>query len=212
MRLHLLMFVFVMGCVGSAVAQDEPAAKPETDTTPAESVEDKGHAAPEADAAAKIKEKAVEWEKKTADEVSKIAKQVDQDPRAKTVSAGILQPIYQVAESLAFAQFHWVAFALMAAGVVSFALQLVLGKLVVLMRLGFSFKEIASDAVGLAISVFGLVLTTQVAAENSTFTQSPFAVISATLVGVIVGFILYLWGQSQELQAAAGRSKPEAHR
>ena len=73
--------------------------------------------------------------------------------------------------------------------------------------MGFSLKEIASDAVGLAISVVGLVLTTQAAAENSTFTQSPALVISATGVGAIVGFILYLWGQSQELQAADGRSR-----
>jgi hypothetical protein len=155
---------------------------------------------------------ASEWESKANDEVSKIAKQVDQDPRAKTAAAGILQPIYQVAEKLAFPAFHWVAFALMAAGVVSYALQLALGKLVVLMRMGLSLKEIASDGVGLAISVVGLVLTTQAAAENSTFTQSPFAVISATLVGAIVGFVLYLWGQSQELEAAAGRSKPPLKR
>jgi hypothetical protein len=95
----------------------------------------------------------------------------------------------------------------MAAGVVSYTLQLVLGKLVVLMRMGLSFKEIASDAVGLAISVVGLVLTTQAAAENSTFTQSPAAVISAAIVGALAGFVLYLWGQSQELDAAAGRAR-----
>ena len=131
---------------------------------------------------------------------------------AKTAAAGILQPIYAVAETLAFPAFHWVAFALMASGVVSYSLQLVLGKLIVLSRMGFSFKEIASDAVGLAISIFGLVLTTQAAAENSTFTQSPFAVISATVVGFIIGVILYFWGQSQELQAAAGRAKVMVHR
>lgn len=136
----------------------------------------------------------------------KIAKTIDQDPNAKTAAAGILQPIYFVAESLAFPAFHWLAFALMATGVISFALQLVLGKIVVLMRFGFSLKEIISDATGLAISVIGLVLTTQAAAENSTFTRSPAAVISATLVGIIVGVILYRWGQSQEIEAAAGRT------
>ena len=158
------------------------------------------------------KETAVEWEEKTAEEVAKLAKKVDQEPMAKTAAAGILQPIYAVAETLAFPAFHWVAFALMASGVVSYSLQLVLGKLIVLSRMGFSFKEIASDAVGLAISIFGLVLTTQAAAENSTFTQSPFAVISATVVGFIIGVILYFWGQSQELQAAAGRAKVMVHR
>jgi hypothetical protein len=145
-------------------------------------------------------------------EAEKIAKQVDQLPEAKKAAAGILQPIYVVAEALAFSTFHWLAFALMTAGVFSYALQLVLGKLVVLMRLGFSLKEILSDAVGLAISVFGLVLTTQAAAENSTFTQSPAAVISATVVGAVAGFVLYLWGQSQELQAVAGRSRQAASR
>ena len=158
------------------------------------------------------KDAAVEWEEKTAEEVEKLAKKVDQEPMAKTAAAGILQPIYAVAETLAFPAFHWIAFALMASGVVSYSLQLVLGKLIVLSRMGFSFKEIASDAVGLAISIFGLVLTTQAAAENSSFTQSPFAVISATVVGFIVGVILYFWGQSQELQAAAGRAKVMVHR
>ena len=146
-----------------------------------------------------------QWEGETAKKMTKIAIQVDQDPRAKTAAAGILQPIYVVAEKLAFPTFHWLAFALMSAGVISYALQLALGKLVVLMRLGFGFKEIASDAVGLAISVVGLVLTTQAATENSTFTQSPAAVISSTLVGAVVGIILYFWGQSQELEAAKGR-------
>jgi hypothetical protein len=71
--------------------------------------------------------------------------------------------------------------------------------------MGFSLKEIVSDGVTLAISVFGLVLTTQAATENSTFTQHPAAVLSASAVGLIAGFILYRWGQTQELQAATGR-------
>jgi hypothetical protein len=140
------------------------------------------------------------------DGVRQIATTIDQDPNAKTASAGILQPIYVVAEYLAFPAFHWLAFTLMTAGVVSYTLQLLLGKLVLLLRLGFSLREIISDAAGLAISVFGLVLTTQASAENSSFTRSPAAVISATAVGLVVGIILYLWGQTQELQAAAGRS------
>jgi hypothetical protein len=93
----------------------------------------------------------------------------------------------------------------MVAGVVSFALQLVLGKLVVLMRMGFSFTEILSDALGLVVSLIGLVLTTQAATENSTFTTSASAVLSAALAGALAGFIFYLWGQRQELQAVEGR-------
>jgi hypothetical protein len=103
--------------------------------------------------------------------------------------------------------FHWLAFAVMATGVVSYALQLVLGKLVVLSRMGFSPSEILSDTLGLVISAIGLVLTTQAAAENSTFTHSPASVLSATAVGVIAGFIFYRWGQAQEVQATVARQQ-----
>jgi hypothetical protein len=142
-----------------------------------------------------------------ADKIDGLAQKVDQDAKAQEVKAGILQPIYVLAERLAFPKFHWVAFAVMVTGVVSFALQLVLGKLVVLTRMGFSPSEILSDALGLAVSVVGLVLTTQAATENSDFTSSPFAVISATAVGVLAGFIFYVWGQRQELQAVEGRRR-----
>jgi hypothetical protein len=136
-----------------------------------------------------------------------LASDVDQSPQAQKVTAGILEPIYKLAEFLSFPLFHWIAFALMATGVVSYALQLVLAKLVVLTRMGFSPAEILSDALGLAISVIGLVLTTQAAAENSTFTQSPASVLSATAVGIVCGFIFYRWGQSQEVQATIARSR-----
>lgn len=152
-----------------------------------------------------VKESTENLKSTTKKEVGKIADVLDQDPRAKSAAAGILQPIYAVAETLAFPAFYWVAFALMSTGVISYTLQLVLGKLVVLSRMGFSMKEIVSDGVALAISVFGLVLTTQAATENSTFTQHPAAVLSASVVGLIAGFILYRWGQTQELQAATGR-------
>jgi hypothetical protein len=206
MWIRTVALLVALGFAGYVQAQDDPTPKPAVETAVAEEQPEAPAAVPKN--ADKLKETAEQWETKTAEEVTKIAKQVDQDPRAKSTAAGILQPIYVVAEKMAFPAFHWVAFALMAAGVVSYALQLALGKLVVLARMGFSIKEIASDAVGLAISVVGLVLTTQAAAENSTFTQSPAAVISATVVGAFVGIILYLWGQSQELDAVAGRSLP----
>jgi hypothetical protein len=137
--------------------------------------------------------------------VDAVAEQVDANETAKQVTAGILQPIYALAERMAFSWFYWLAFAAMATGVVSYALQLVLGKLVALTRMSFSPTEILSDALGFVISVVGLVLTTQAAAENSTFTGSSFAVLSASLVGVLAGIVFYLWGQSQELAAAKGR-------
>jgi hypothetical protein len=100
----------------------------------------------------------------------------------------------------------------MVAGVASFALQLTLGKLIVLSRLGFSPSEILSDALGLVVSLVGLVLTTQAATENSSFTTSAAAVLSATVVGGIAGFIFYLWGQRQELHAVQGRKLASAAR
>lgn len=139
--------------------------------------------------------------------VEEFAEHVDQDARAQEAKAGILRPIFQVAEFLAFPGVHWVAFALMVAGVVSFSLQLVLAKLIVLFKMGLSFTEVLSDALGLAISVVGLVLTTQAAAKSSNFAESAAMVLSATIVGAIVGLVFYWWGQSQELHAVEGRKK-----
>lgn len=143
---------------------------------------------------------------KSLDTVEDVARQVDESAQAKEITAGILNPIYQVAEKLSFPMFHWVAFAVMVTGVVSYALQLVLAKLVVLLRMSISLSEILSDALGLVISIVGLVLTTQAAAQNSKFTQSPAAVLSAAAVGVIAGFVFYVWGQRQEVQAAQARA------
>src|SRR5690606_29809677 len=97
----------------------------------------------------------------------------------------LLKPIYWLAEKFAFPTFYWLAFAAMVAGVVSFALQLVLAKLVVLSKFSLSPTEILSDSLGLVVSVIGLVLTTQAATENSTFTQSAFAVLSAAAIGAL---------------------------
>lgn len=143
----------------------------------------------------------------TRGKMEEVAEKVDTNEQAQEASAGILNSVYVLAEYLSFSAFYWTAFALMVTGVVSFALQLVLAKLVVLIKRGFSFTEILSDALGLAISLVGLVLTTQAAAENSGFTRSPAAVLSAAAVGGIAGFIFYLWGQSQEVQAVEGRRR-----
>jgi hypothetical protein len=135
---------------------------------------------------------------------------VNESEQAQKVRAGILKPIYSLAERFSFSAFHWVAFAVMFAGVVSFALQLTLGKLVVLTRASFSPSEILSDTLGLAVSLIGLVLTTQAATENSNFTASAMAVISSTCVGGLAGLMFYIWGQRQELQAAAGRKRADS--
>ena len=161
-------------------------------------------AAVASDAAAPATPESVALDSASA-KVDEIAEKVNQDERAQKVSAGILDQIYQLAERLSFPMYHWVAFALMVSGVVSFALQLTLGKLFVLAKLSISPSEILGDIQGLVISLVGLVLTTQAAAENSTFTQSPASVLSATAAGAAVGYLFYRWGKAQELAAADGR-------
>jgi hypothetical protein len=133
--------------------------------------------------------------------------QVNQSAMAQEVKTNILAPIYWLAESFAFRTFYWLAFVVMVTGVVSFALQLVLAKLAVLSKFSFSLTEIVSDALGLVVSLIGLVLTTQAATENSTFTESAFAVLSATATGALLGLVFYIWGQRQELQAVEGRRR-----
>jgi|GEM_PF-918649 len=137
--------------------------------------------------------------------IEELAQELDENPTAKKAAEGLLGRIYLLAEFLSFPAFHWVAFGLMSAGVVSFALQLVLGKLSILFRGSISLREILSDAAGLIVSSVGLVLTTQAAAENSSFTHSPASVLSSATVGIVLGFLLYRWGQAQELEALAGR-------
>ncbi len=141
------------------------------------------------------------------EKVGEIGKSLDTVPAVKDVSAGILQPIYDAADKMTetgdrFPAFYWIAFALMAAGVVSFACQLVFTKFFLLFKLHLNIKEILSDILGLFVSVIGLILTTQAATQNSKFSESPMLVISATAVGVIVGFVFYRWGQRQEYEAA----------
>lgn len=154
-----------------------------------------------------LKAKAQETVEKMREKTDEVAQKLDDSDQAKEVAAGILKPIYQLAEKFSFPWFHWIAFSVMSAGVVSFALQLTLGKLMVLAKAGFSPAEILSDGLGFVVSLIGLVLTTQAAAENSSFTSSAAAVLSSTAVGVVTGFIFYLWGQRQELQAVEGRRK-----
>ena len=57
----------------------------------------------------------------TRDKVEEIAQEVEKSEKAHEVSAGILKPVYALAETFSFPAFHWIAFSLMVAGVVSFA-------------------------------------------------------------------------------------------
>ena len=136
------------------------------------------------------------------DQVQEISQTLNKSPQVQEISSGILQPIYQLAEYIKIPAFYWIAFAVMVAGVVSFAFQLVLGKFFLLFKGSMNIKEILSDALGLVISLVGLVLTTQAATQNSDFPTSPAAVVSAAIVGALFGLLFYWWGQSQEFRAA----------
>ncbi len=184
--------------------EEEPVAEKATDAV-ADAAETTTEAV--ADAAETTKEAVADAAETIEGKVEDIAAKVDESEKAKAVSAGILTPIYTLAEAVSFSGMYWVAFAVMATGVVSFALQLTLGKLAVLARMSFSLTEILSDALGLVISLAGLVLTTQAATENSSFPESPAAVLSASVVGLIAGAIFYWFGQRQELEAAKGRQR-----
>ena len=136
------------------------------------------------------------------DQVQEMGQKLDKNPQVQEISTGILQPIYQLAEYIKIPAFYWVAFAMMVAGVISFAFQLVLGKFFLLFKGSLNIKEILSDSLGLVISLVGLVLTTQAATQNSDFPKSPAAVVSAAIVGALFGLLFYWWGQSQEFRAA----------
>ena len=93
------------------------------------------------------------------EKVDDVADKVNQDERAQAAAAGILKPIYQLAERFSFSSFHWIAFALMATGVVAFALQLVIGKLLLIFRMELDLGEILSDegyTTGAFVSAFVL--------------------------------------------------------
>lgn len=139
--------------------------------------------------------------------VRELGARLDQNDTVREISSGILEPVYRVAENMGQNQpwFYWVAFAVMVTGVVSFALQLVLTKLILLLKANFNIREILSDLLGLVISVVGLVLTTQAAAENSQFAATPSSVVSASAVGVVAGLIFWIWGTRLEFRAASAR-------
>jgi hypothetical protein len=205
---RLAFFMFALMACSAARGQDATA----VDSDAAEATESVGVGEPDAEDATAagaettpVDQPAASGGRGVGEKLDDIAGDVDRSAEAQQVSAGILKPIYSLAERFSFPAFHWVAFAAMVAGVVSFGLQLVLGKLVVLSRMSLSLSEILSDALGLVVSLVGLVLTTQAAAQNSTFTTSAFSVLSSTAVGAFAGFIFYVWGQRQELQAVEGR-------
>lgn len=141
-------------------------------------------------------------EQKLDNAIEGIAGKVNENETAQQARTSILGWIYDAAEYLSFSWFHWVAFALMVAGLVSFALQLVVGKLIMLFQFHFNLTEILSDGLGFVISAIGLILTTQAATDKSNFTESPALVLSAAGVGLLFGLVFYIRGQTQEYREA----------
>ncbi len=132
-----------------------------------------------------------------------VTEQVNTSGAAQDATENILTPIREIGEVIVgIPGFYWIAFAMMAAGFVSFLLQLVLGKLIMLARFHFSLTEIMSDTLGLLVSSIGLVLLTQAATSTGHLTNSPAAVLSASIVGAFFGLIFYFRGQTQELREA----------
>ena len=146
---------------------------------------------------------------KLKDNVEELGNTLNEFSTVQDASAGILDPIYRAAEFMAFPSFYWIAFALMVAGVVCFAGQLVFTKLFLLFKMNLNIKEVLGDALGLLISIVGLVLTTQAATQNSGFPENAIAVVSSTAVGAILGLVFYWWGQKQEFQAARKIETPD---
>ncbi len=139
--------------------------------------------------------------------VKDVSKTLNESEKIQEISTGILAPIYDFADYLSFPAFYWIAFALMVAGVVSYAFQLVIGKFFLLFKFSFNIQEILSDLLGLLISAVGLVLTTQAATQNSSFPQDATAVISSTIVGAVLGLVFFWWGQSLEHKAVKKTGK-----
>ena len=96
---------------------------------------------------------------------------------------------------------------MMTAGLVSFLLQLVLGKLIMLTQSHFSIVEIMSDAMGFLISLIGLTLLTQSATNEGLVIDRPSFVVTAAGLGAFVGLIFYFRGQTQELREARALAK-----
>lgn len=152
-----------------------------------------------------LKQQAVEPTPVPLKKLDDAKQRINENEDARHAAESILDPIYKLAEKFSFGGFYWIAFALMAAGVVSFALQLVIGKLFLLAKLQFSLTEFVGDTLGLLISLVGLVLTTQAATENSSFTQSAFAVLSSAALGIVCGVLMFIWSTKTEAHAADSR-------
>ena len=133
---------------------------------------------------------------------------LDTDPQAQQATDHILSSIRDIGNKVvAVPGFYWIAFAMMTAGLVSFLLQLVLGKLIMLTQSHFSIVEIMSDAMGFLISLIGLTLLTQSATNEGLVIDRPSFVVTAAGLGAFVGLIFYFRGQTQELREARALAK-----
>jgi hypothetical protein len=137
------------------------------------------------------------------DKINDATSKLDTNEDAQLATDNILAGIKTFGDKVvAIPGFYWIAFAMMTAGLVSYLLQLVLGKLIMLARFHFSVTEILSDGLGLLISAIGLMLLTQAATAEGLVIDRPSFVLTAAGVGAFFGLIFYFRGQTQELREA----------
>lgn len=137
-------------------------------------------------------------------QLRKLARSADTLPAVQNTYTSIILLIDFLGEFASFPAFPGTVFVLMVAGIVNYAFQLTLTKLVVLMKGGFNLREIAADMTGLLTSLGGLILTAQSPLFADNFLRSPSMVVAMTGSGVALGLLLYRWAQKQEVHATQG--------
>ena len=120
---------FLMACFSLALVVQSTGSLTAQDPAPAQSPTAGGQLEAGLESAQKS---AAQVSEKISEGAQEIGDKLNQSSTVKEASASLLKPIYQLAQYMAHPWFYWIAFALMVAGVVSFAGQIVLTKLLLL--------------------------------------------------------------------------------
>jgi hypothetical protein len=137
--------------------------------------------------------------------IDRFARQFDDIPIVRNTSEKILSLTTQLDEFLQIPMFHQIVYSLGIAGAVSFTFQLLLTKLLVLLKGGFSIREIISDLTGLVFSLSVVVLTLRGGGRGIEFARHPGMLVGLTILGILFGLVHYRWAQQQEILAARGQ-------
>lgn len=137
--------------------------------------------------------------------IDRFAQQFDEIPIVRNTSEKILSLTTQLGELLQIPMFHQIVYSLGIAGAVSFTFQLLLTKLLVLLKGRFSIREIISDLTGLVFSLSVVVLTLRGDGRGIEFARHPGMLVGLTIMGILFGLVHYRWAQQQEILAARGQ-------